>query len=51
VTLWTQSILEDAQRLYARAGFTMAGSESHHSFGRDLVDQTWTRALSPPTRT
>jgi DNA-binding MarR family transcriptional regulator/GNAT superfamily N-acetyltransferase len=51
MTLWTQSILEDAQRLYARAGFTIAGSKPHRSFGRDLVDQTWTRALSPPTRT
>ena len=51
ITLWTQTILEDAQRLYARAGFTLAGSEPHHSFGRDLVDQTWTRSLSPRTRT
>jgi DNA-binding MarR family transcriptional regulator/GNAT superfamily N-acetyltransferase len=51
ITLWTQSILEDAQRLYRRAGFTVAASKPHHSFGRDLVDQTWTRELSPPTRT
>jgi DNA-binding MarR family transcriptional regulator/GNAT superfamily N-acetyltransferase len=51
MTLWTQSILEDAQRLYARAGFTIADSKPHHSFGRDLVDQTWIRALSPPSRT
>jgi DNA-binding MarR family transcriptional regulator/N-acetylglutamate synthase-like GNAT family acetyltransferase len=51
MTLWTQSILEDAQRLYRRAGFTIIGSQPHHSFGRDLVDQTWTRKLSPPTRT
>jgi DNA-binding MarR family transcriptional regulator/GNAT superfamily N-acetyltransferase len=51
MTLWTQSILEDAQRLYRRAGFTIAGSQPHHSFGRDLVDQTWERELSPPTRT
>jgi DNA-binding MarR family transcriptional regulator/GNAT superfamily N-acetyltransferase len=51
MTLWTQSVLEDAQRLYRRAGFTLAGSKPHQSFGRDLVDQTWTRALSPPTRT
>ena len=51
MTLWTQSILEDAQRLYRRAGFTMTGSQPHHSFGRDLVDQTWTRELSPPSRT
>jgi GNAT superfamily N-acetyltransferase len=51
ITLWTQSILEDAQRLYARAGFQITGSQPHHSFGRDLVDQTWTRELSPRTRT
>jgi GNAT superfamily N-acetyltransferase len=51
MTLWTQSILEDAQRLYRRAGFELTGSKPHHSFGRDLVDQTWTRELSPPTRT
>jgi DNA-binding MarR family transcriptional regulator/GNAT superfamily N-acetyltransferase len=51
ITLWTQSILEDAQRLYARAGFAITGSQPHHSFGRDLVDQTWTRELSPPSRT
>jgi GNAT superfamily N-acetyltransferase len=51
MTLWTQSILADAQRLYARAGFVVAGSKPHRSFGRDLVDQTWTRELSPPSRT
>jgi DNA-binding MarR family transcriptional regulator/GNAT superfamily N-acetyltransferase len=51
MTLWTQSILEDAQRLYRRAGFELTGSKPHRSFGRDLVDQTWTRELSPPTRT
>jgi DNA-binding MarR family transcriptional regulator/predicted GNAT family acetyltransferase len=51
MTLWTQSILEDAQRLYRRAGFTVSASKPHHSFGRDLVDQTWTRELSRPTRT
>jgi GNAT superfamily N-acetyltransferase len=51
ITLWTQTILEGAQRLYARAGFELTDSKPHHSFGRDLVDQTWTRELSPPTRT
>lgn len=51
MTLWTQTVLEDAQRLYRRAGFTIADSKPHQSFGRDLVDQTWIRALSPPTRT
>jgi GNAT superfamily N-acetyltransferase len=51
MTLWTQSILEDAQRLYARAGFERTGSKPHRSFGRELTDQTWTRALSPRPRT
>jgi DNA-binding MarR family transcriptional regulator/GNAT superfamily N-acetyltransferase len=51
LTLWTQSILEDAQRLYRRAGFEVAGSKPHRSFSRDLVDQTWTRTLTPPSRT
>jgi len=51
MTLWTQSILEDACRIYERAGFTLAEEQPHRSFGRDLVAQTWSRALSPPSRT
>ena len=51
MTLWTQSILEDAIRLYQRAGFALDAQEPHHSFGRDLVGQTWARALSPRCRT
>jgi len=51
MTLWTQSILEDAIRLYRRAGFALSAEEAHRSFGRDLVAQTWTRGLSLPTRT
>ena len=51
MALWTQSILEEAHRLYERAGFQLTEQERHRSFGRDLVAQTWTRALSRPTRT
>jgi DNA-binding MarR family transcriptional regulator/GNAT superfamily N-acetyltransferase len=46
VTLPTFSILEDARRIYQRAGFTLAAEEPHRSFGRDLVGQTWTLALN-----
>ena len=51
MTLWTQSILEEAHRLYERAGFQLSEQEPHRSFGRDLVGQTWTRGLSRRSRT
>lgn len=41
VTLWTQSILTAAHHLYQQAGFKLVREELHHSFGADLVGQTW----------
>lgn len=41
VTLWTQSILTAAHRIYQQAGFQLVREEPHHSFGADLVGQTW----------
>jgi DNA-binding MarR family transcriptional regulator/GNAT superfamily N-acetyltransferase len=41
ITLWTQSILVSAHRIYERAGFRLVASEAHHSFGKDLIGQTW----------
>jgi DNA-binding MarR family transcriptional regulator/GNAT superfamily N-acetyltransferase len=41
VTLWTQSILLPARRIYQSAGFVLVREEAHHSFGKDLTGQTW----------
>ncbi len=45
MTLWTQSILTSARGIYQRAGFKLATEEPHHSFGVDLVGETWERDL------
>jgi DNA-binding MarR family transcriptional regulator/GNAT superfamily N-acetyltransferase len=45
IRLWTQSELRAARRVYARAGFSCVAEEPHHSFGHDLVAETWELAL------
>jgi DNA-binding MarR family transcriptional regulator/N-acetylglutamate synthase-like GNAT family acetyltransferase len=41
ITLWTQSILNAARRIYERAGFTLVKSEPNHAFGAELIAETW----------
>ena len=41
LTLWTQQSLPAARRIYQQAGFRLVGSEPHHSFGHDLIGETW----------
>ncbi len=41
ITLWTQSILVAARGIYQGAGFRLMKEEKHHSFGVDLVGETW----------
>ncbi len=39
--LWTNSILVGARGIYQNAGFKLTEEEPHHSFGKDLVGETW----------
>lgn len=41
ITLWTNSVLLAARSIYQKAGYELVKSERHHSFGRDLVGETW----------
>ncbi len=45
MTLWTHESHLAACALYAKNGFSLVSSKPVHSFGVDLVEQTWTRAL------
>lgn len=45
IRLWTQSELLAARGIYRKAGYVLTHSEPHHSFGHDLVGETWELAL------
>jgi DNA-binding MarR family transcriptional regulator/GNAT superfamily N-acetyltransferase len=45
ITLWTQSILVAARNIYQGAGFRLTAEQKHHSFGVDLVGETWDMKL------
>jgi GNAT superfamily N-acetyltransferase len=45
ITLWTQSILVAARKIYQDANFVLVESEPHRSFGQNLIGETWEREL------
>ena len=48
VTLWTNSILDAARRLYEQAGFVrVKTSRPERVFGKELVFETWDLTLGP----
>jgi DNA-binding MarR family transcriptional regulator/GNAT superfamily N-acetyltransferase len=45
ITLWTQSILVAARKIYQDAGFVQVATEPHRSFGQSLIGETWEAEL------
>jgi DNA-binding MarR family transcriptional regulator/GNAT superfamily N-acetyltransferase len=45
LVLWTQSVLVEARHIYAKTGFKLVTQGTHHSFGHDLVEETWELVL------
>jgi DNA-binding MarR family transcriptional regulator/N-acetylglutamate synthase-like GNAT family acetyltransferase len=41
IVLWTNSILHSARKIYEAQGFKMTHKESEHSFGHDMIFETW----------
>ncbi|MEZ4671001.1 MAG: bifunctional helix-turn-helix transcriptional regulator/GNAT family N-acetyltransferase [Anaerolineae bacterium] len=41
MTLWTNNVLLEARHIYRKTGFQLVSQEPHHSFGQDLISETW----------
>jgi GNAT superfamily N-acetyltransferase len=45
IALWTNSVLDAARHLYQEEGYKLIKQETHQSFGKSLVGETWELAL------
>jgi hypothetical protein len=45
LSLWTNSVLLSARRIYEAKGFRLVRTEIHNSFGPDLTAETWEMEL------
>ena len=43
--LWTNNVLLEARHIYEKTGFKLIAEEAHHSFGHDLIGETWELVL------
>ncbi|HEV7991079.1 MAG TPA: helix-turn-helix domain-containing GNAT family N-acetyltransferase [Gemmatimonadaceae bacterium] len=47
ISLWTNSVLTAARRIYAEAGYHRVKEEVHDTFGQKLTAETWEMSLRP----
>ncbi len=41
IRLWTNDVLVAARHIYRKVGYRLVETETHHSFGRDLIGEIW----------